>query len=65
LLIWGEQDVALVPELSQELTAWVPDLRVVRLPEAGHWVHQEQPEQVNQALIEFLAPGPGRERSAR
>jgi epoxide hydrolase 4 len=65
LLIWGEQDVALMPELSQELTAWVPDLRVARLPEAGHWVHQEQPEQVNQALIEFLAPGPGRERSAR
>jgi pimeloyl-ACP methyl ester carboxylesterase len=49
-----------VPELTEGLAPWVPDLRVARLPEAGHWVHQEQPESVNQLLIEFLAPGSGR-----
>ena len=25
------------------------------LPGAGHWVQQERPEQVNAALLEFLA----------
>jgi pimeloyl-ACP methyl ester carboxylesterase len=33
----------------------VPDLRgTMWLPECGHWLHQEQPEAVNAALIKFL-----------
>jgi pimeloyl-ACP methyl ester carboxylesterase len=61
LLIWGQQDVALVPELASGLEPWVPNLRVQRIPTAGHWVHQEQPDQVNQALLEFLSqPLPAR-----
>jgi pimeloyl-ACP methyl ester carboxylesterase len=32
------------------------DLRFVEMIEgAGHWVQQERPEQVNQALLRFLA----------
>ncbi len=58
LLVWGEQDVALGIELTHHLEEWVPDLRVRYLPESGHWVQQEQPEQVNRLLLEFLqAPG--------
>ena len=34
----------------------LPNLRgVIRLEGAGHWLQQERPRQVNEALLEFLA----------
>jgi pimeloyl-ACP methyl ester carboxylesterase len=36
------------------LERWVPSLRVVRLPDSGHWVHQEYPSAVNEELLAFL-----------
>lgn len=45
-LVWGEQDHALLPGLLDGLDRWVPDLRVVRVPEASHWVVHEQPARV-------------------
>jgi pimeloyl-ACP methyl ester carboxylesterase len=54
LVIWGQQDVALVPELLDGLEAWVPNLRVVRVADSGHWIQLERPEVVNTALLEFL-----------
>lgn len=54
LLIWGEQDIALGIELTRDLDAWVPDLQVRYLPESGHWVQQELPEQVNRLMLGFL-----------
>jgi pimeloyl-ACP methyl ester carboxylesterase len=34
----------------------VPNLEnVVRLPEASHWVHHDEPERINQLLTEFLS----------
>ncbi|HEX7734423.1 MAG TPA: alpha/beta hydrolase [Ktedonobacteraceae bacterium] len=56
LLIWGEQDIALGIELTRDLDEWVPDLQVKYLPDSGHWVQQEMPEQVNHFLLEFLTP---------
>ena len=57
LLIWGEQDVALDLALTEGLEAWVPNLQVKRISDSGHWVQQEQPEQVNQFILEFLQAG--------
>jgi pimeloyl-ACP methyl ester carboxylesterase len=54
LLIWGEQDIALGIELTTGLDPWVPYLRVKRIPDSGHWVQQEQPEKVNEYMLEFL-----------
>ncbi|MFN8633592.1 MAG: alpha/beta fold hydrolase [Chloroflexota bacterium] len=54
LLIWGVKDTALVPELTDGLDAWVPDLHLARIPEASHWVQHEQPVTVNQLLLEHL-----------
>jgi pimeloyl-ACP methyl ester carboxylesterase len=54
LLIWGEQDIALGIELTQGLDPWVPNLRIKRIPDSGHWVQQEQPEKVNAYMVEFL-----------
>jgi pimeloyl-ACP methyl ester carboxylesterase len=55
LLIWGERDRYLVPELTNGLEQWVSDLRVERLPDASHWLHHEEPERVNRLLVEFLS----------
>lgn len=54
LLIWGEQDRALGIELTMGLEQWVDDLQIRRIPDSGHWVQQEQPEKVNQYMLEFL-----------
>jgi pimeloyl-ACP methyl ester carboxylesterase len=61
LIIWGEQDVALEKTLTYGTERFVPDLRVRYLPHCSHWVQQECPDEVNQAMLAFLAdlrPGP-------
>jgi pimeloyl-ACP methyl ester carboxylesterase len=60
LVVWGEKDRYLVPELAEPDPAWVPDARVERLPDASHWVQQDAPEKVNDLLIRFLGEGPSR-----
>ena len=56
LVIWGERDRHLAAELAEPERADVPNLeRVVRLPEASHWVHQDEPEEVSQLLIDFFS----------
>lgn len=54
LLIWGDQDVALDSDLTRGLEQWVPNLQVRHLPDSGHWVQQEKPDEVNMFLQEFL-----------
>jgi len=41
LLIWGEQDMALGIEMTYGLEQWVDSIQVKRIPDSGHWVHQE------------------------
>ncbi|MBC7855406.1 MAG: alpha/beta hydrolase [Pirellulaceae bacterium] len=55
LLIWGEKDRYLGLDLTEGLEAWVPDLRLERIPEASHWVQNDVPEVVNRLLTQFLA----------
>jgi epoxide hydrolase 4 len=54
LVIWGEQDVALEVSCLDGTDAYVRDLKIVRLPEASHWVQQDAPERVNAELRAFL-----------
>ena len=54
LVIWGENDAALLPSLTRGLGEWVPDLRVEIVPGAGHWVPYERPEVVNSLIREFI-----------
>ena len=54
LLIWGEKDIALGIALTTGLEEWVDNLQVKRIPDSGHWVQQEKPEQVNAFMLEFL-----------
>ena len=54
LVIWGERDAALSPHNLDGLEAYVPDLRVERIPDASHWVLADAPERVNELMIGFL-----------
>ncbi len=56
LVLWGERDRYLGPELAAPDRRWVPDCRVVRIPDASHWVHLDAPDLVNAELIRFLTP---------
>jgi len=59
LFIAGENDVVIAGasqgRLEGAMRRVVDDLRgVILLPEAGHWIQQELPEETNAALLEFL-----------
>jgi pimeloyl-ACP methyl ester carboxylesterase len=54
LLLWGMQDFALVPELTEGLEEWVPNLCLERIQDCGHWVPEEKPGVVADALLDFL-----------
>jgi pimeloyl-ACP methyl ester carboxylesterase len=55
LVIWGQRDRYLGPELAEPDRADVPNLdRVERLPDASHWVQHDEPKRVTQLLIDFF-----------
>jgi epoxide hydrolase 4 len=56
LVIWGQRDRHLGAELAEPEHADVPNLEgVVRLPEASHWVHHDEPERVSKLLVDFFS----------
>lgn len=58
LFIGAERDAifGLTPERVLATRQWVPKLRdPIWVPDCGHWIQQEEPEVVNNALLEFLA----------
>ena len=55
LIVWGLKDPAFPPHhLARWEQLFGTEARVVRLPDAGHWPHEEAPEAVRQALMGFL-----------
>lgn len=60
LYMLGDKDMVSVlegvPELRQMLPLIAPKLHAdITLPGCGHWTQQERPEEVNAALLDFLA----------
>ncbi len=43
LVIWGEDDLALPATLLDGLERFVPDMHLVRVPDASHWIVHERP----------------------
>ena len=58
LMIWGEQDTALSKATTIGTDEHVADLTLRYLPDASHWVQQDQPEVVNAMLAAFLSGEP-------
>jgi epoxide hydrolase 4 len=55
LVIWAEEDSALPPSLIDGLEAYIPRMRLVRVPGATHWIIHEQPELVAAEIERELA----------
>jgi len=54
LVIWGEQDRALLTGNLTGLEEYVADLTVERIPDGSHWISHEQPDRVNQLIRDFI-----------
>ena len=53
LVVWGERDAALLPGCLDGLDAVVPDLKLVRVPDASHWIARERTELVIREIEAF------------
>jgi pimeloyl-ACP methyl ester carboxylesterase len=53
-VIWGNRDPALGVDLLEDVQSVAPRIRVHHIADAGHWVQNEAPEEVNRVLIGFL-----------
>ena len=54
LVIWGEQDTALLTGNLEGLENFVPQLAIKRIPDGTHWVVHEEPALVNRYIHEFI-----------
>lgn len=55
LVVWGEEDPVLPISLTADMHRIIPNIRLKFVPDAGHFVHEEQPEAVNALLLDFLS----------
>ena len=55
LVLWGERDTALLPGCVEGLDECVPDLKLVRVPDASHWIVHEKPERVCGEIEGFIS----------
>ena len=58
LLLWGTKDHAFGPPFLEKFRAEFTHASVKDLPGAGHWPHEEEPEETVRAVREFLARAP-------
>jgi len=54
LVVWGMRDFALVPENLEGLEAYVPRVRIEKLPNVGHFVQEEAPAALDAILLREL-----------
>ncbi len=54
LVIWGDADRVLGSDLAEPPTRFVPNARVVHIPDAPHCVQQMAPDRVNELLVEMV-----------
>ncbi|WP_210486001.1 alpha/beta fold hydrolase [Rufibacter aurantiacus] len=54
LMLWGKQDQFLGTELAQPSIDQCLNGQLIFLEEATHWLHHEQPDEVNKLILDFL-----------
>ncbi|OBG27540.1 alpha/beta fold hydrolase [Mycobacterium sp. 852002-51057_SCH5723018] len=53
-VIWGDRDPYIPFDTARELADRMPDARLIRLPGADHYVMEERPREVTDALLSLL-----------
>lgn len=59
LILWGENDAFLERHVAEAAHASCDDAQLMIIGGATHWLHLEEPGQVNGALVRFLGGGKG------
>jgi haloalkane dehalogenase len=54
LIIWGLKDSAFRPYQLERWQTALPNAKVARLDNAGHWPHEEEPERVIHELVDWF-----------
>jgi epoxide hydrolase 4 len=54
MVIWGQRDPHIGAELAEPSRSLVPNVRMERVREAGHFVQHDASERVNELLTDFL-----------
>ena len=54
LILWGEREPVFLPSSLEDLGQWVTDVRIERIPRAGHFVQTDAPERVTELLVDFM-----------
>lgn len=55
LFMWGVKDTALSRESAEASFRFIPDIKIHWFESAGHLVSQEDPDQVNKLMADFLS----------
>lgn len=53
LLLWGSEDKALLPEATEGLEEFAPDLTRIDIPGTDHWLHHQRPKALAQAILNW------------
>ena len=54
LMVTAGKDGVLLPSMSEGMEDWIPNLSRGHIEECGHWTQQEEPEELNRILVEWL-----------
>lgn len=54
LVLWGVNDVALIPEQAEQSMSYCDQGRLVMFNETSHWIQHEVAEQINPVIDEFF-----------
>ena len=55
LVLWGVNDVAIIPEQAEASMAFCDQGRLVKFEQASHWVQHEEADKVNALIEEFIS----------
>jgi pimeloyl-ACP methyl ester carboxylesterase len=55
LMVMAEKDAVLPPSAADGMTDYVHDLEKHLIKDSGHWTQQEKPDEVNRAIINWMA----------
>jgi epoxide hydrolase 4 len=54
LILWGDRDAALIPQLAEWSLEWCDQGQSIHFPKATHWVQHDESEQVTGHLLGFI-----------
>jgi pimeloyl-ACP methyl ester carboxylesterase len=54
LMITAEWDPVLTPAMAEHMPALVADLEMHQIEKCGHWTQQEEPDRLNELLLDWL-----------